>query len=184
MFLLKHVINDLIESSIRVFKDCTLRNGAIVASNSKKSYFPTDAKNYRFVWIRDASYICLAAKKLGIDLHTKFFEWCLKAEDWKETGLFYEKYHVIGKKALFNFQPDQTGTLLFAIKEIYDKKKTELDDLYELIKKTANGICESWEKDHFKFVIQDLWEERYCFPDYQENLTYSLAASLPEIAGA
>ena len=163
-------IDNLISSSIDVIRRCSLKNGAILASYSKDR----DTNNYRFVWPRDASYTLIAANILGIDIHENFFDWCQKAEGWEKTGLFYEKYHPSGKKARFNFQPDQTGTLLVALWDYYrDKKKINHE---KLITKSAQAICRVWDKDHFWLVTEDLWEERKCFPDYRENFTYSLAA--------
>lgn len=44
-----------------------------------------------------------------------------------------------------------------------------------LLNKSADALCRIWDKDHFKRITQDLWEERYCFPDLKDNFTYSLA---------
>jgi GH15 family glucan-1,4-alpha-glucosidase len=110
----------------------------------------------------------------------KFFNWCLKrAEGFKETGLFYEKYYVNGLKALGRFQPDQTGTLLYAIWHHYNYKGLEAALKFnDLIVKSANGLCDKWERDHFNIVTNDLWEERLTFPDLNENFSYSLAACI------
>ena len=160
----------LMKSSKKVIKDCALPNGAIVAANSSKSYFPKEAKNYRFVWPRDSLYTLKAASILDLDIHKKFFKWCMKAEGWNRTGLFYEKYHVNGKKALKHFQPDQTGSVLIAV---YDYCKGE--GFEKLVRKSADGLCKVWLKDHFTIVTQDLWEERLCFPDLKDDFVYSLA---------
>lgn len=169
-------IQSLINSSEKVIKDCSLKNGAIVAANSSKAYFPKEAKYYRFVWPRDAMYTGIAAKILGIKIQEKFFKWCMKAEDWNKTGLFYEKYFINGKKALYHFQPDQTGSVLIALFDYYKDNKKDCRKFEKLIKKSANGLCKIWYKDHFNLVTQDLWEERLSFPDLKENFTYSLAA--------
>jgi len=168
-------IAPLLEKSSEVIRDCCLRNGAIVAANSAKPYFPKEAKNYRFVWPRDAAYICMAADLLGMAVQERFFRWCATAQDFEETGLFYEKYHINGTKAGAHFQPDQTGTLLFAIHEHYQRREIP-DDILRLVMRAAHGLCAVWEKDHFTPVTQDVWEERLCFPDLKENFTYSLAA--------
>jgi len=172
---MKAQIKRLIKSSKIVIKDCSLKNGAIVAANSSKSYFPKEAKNYKFVWPRDAAYTCIAANILGIKIQEKFFKWCMKAESWRRTGLFYEKYYVNGKKALNHLQPDQTGSVLIALFDFYKNNKKDAKKFATLIKKSANGLCAIWGKDHFKKVTQDLWEERLCFPDLKENFSYSLA---------
>ena len=174
---MKKQILELLKISKDVIKDCSLPNGAIVAANSTKAYFPKGAKYYKFVWPRDAMYTCIAAKILGLNIQEKFFKWCMKAEGWKKTGLFYEKYFVNGKKALHHFQPDQTGSVLIALHNYYkNDKKNSSKKFKRLIIKSANSLCKVWNKDHFKLITQDLWEEKLCFPDLKENFTYSLAA--------
>lgn len=177
----KQKIEKLIRSSKEVILDSLLDNGAIVAANATKDYYPPTAKNYFYVWPRDASYACLAADIAGIgEIPEKFFEWCLqRAEGFKETGLFYEKYYVNGLKALGRFQPDQTGTLLYAIWHHHSYVNPSAALKFEdLIIKSANGLCDKWDRDHFDIVANDLWEERLAFPDLKENFTYSLAACI------
>ncbi len=168
-------IKSLVEASKKVLKDCALPNGALVAANSTKKYFPKGAKNYKYVWPRDGAYNCMAANILGVKVQEKFFKWLIKAEGWKKTGLFYEKYYVNGKKALHHLQPDQTGSVLMAVHDYYKDKKMP-PEIMKLVSHSAEGLCKIWQKDHFTVVTQDLWEERLCFPDYKENFTYSLAS--------
>lgn len=177
----KSKIENMISVSKEVIRDSLLDNGAIVAANATKDYYPPAAQNYFYVWPRDASYTCIAADIVGIeDIQEKFFNWCLKrAEGFKETGLFYKKYYVNGLKALGGFQPDQTGTLLYAIWHHYNYNNIEIDLKFEdLIIKSANGLCDIWEKDHFNMITNDIWEERLTFPDLKDNFTYSLAACI------
>lgn len=167
-------IQKLLRASKKVIKDCALTNGALVAANSRASYFPKEAKNYYYVWPRDGAYTCMAAKILGIKIQEPFFEWCMHAQGWPSTGLFYEKYYVNGKKALGNFQPDQTGSILCALHDYYQDKG--LDRRFEkLLIRSANALCQVWKKNHFNKITQDLWEEKYSFPDLKESFSYSLA---------
>ncbi|MBN2459839.1 hypothetical protein JXB28_06145 [Candidatus Woesearchaeota archaeon] len=166
---------ELLKTSKKVIRECSLPNGAIVAANSSKPYFPKQAKDYRFVWPRDAMYACIAAKIPGLKIQEKFFRWCMKAEGWSKTGLFYEKYYANGKKALRHFQPDQTGSILIAIHDYYKGNRKGCEEFRKLITKSANGLCKVWDHDHFGLVTQDLWEERLCFPDLKGNFTYSIA---------
>ncbi len=168
----------LIQASKKVILDCCLENGAIVAANSTKESYSKEAKNYFYVWPRDASYACMALDILGVEnIQEKFFDWLLeRAEGWKETGLFYEKYYANGLQALNRFQPDQTGAVLYAVSHHF-KKTGKIPDKYKkLVIKSADGICKNWKNDHFKLVTNDIWEERLCFPDLKENFTYSLAS--------
>lgn len=171
-------IKRLLLASRRVIRDCSLRNGAIVAANSKKTYFPKEAKNYRFVWPRDASYTCIAANLMGMrDIQEPFFNWCMRAEGWSETGLFYKNYHVNGKKRETSFQPDQNAGVLIALLDYFKDDVVDSKRFHTLISKTADGLSGVWDKNHFNVVTEDLWEERKCFPDLIESFTYSLAMS-------
>lgn len=176
------------QSTKEVMKDCTLENGAIVAANSTKKYYPATAKNYFYVWPRDAAYACLAADKMGNkDMQKNFFIWCLDyAEGFSETGLFYEKYYPNGLKALMNFQPDQTGTVLYAACNFCKTSSSkEIDDeIYKLIRTAANGICSVWNETCFTIRTADLWEERTCFPHLEENFSYTLAACIQGLRSA
>jgi GH15 family glucan-1,4-alpha-glucosidase len=171
-------IQKLTESSRQVILDCALENGALVAANCLKEYFPKEAKHYTYVWPRDASFTCVAADILGIEgIQEKFFDWCMnRAEGFLDTELFYENYFVNGLKVSGRFQPDQTGTVLWAAWHHFKNCKEGLSKHKKLIQKAANGICSKWNGDHFNDVTNDLWEERLAFPDIKENFTYSLAA--------
>jgi glucoamylase len=173
-------IKKLTEVTKDIIKDCVLENGGIIAANSIKNYYPTDAKNYFYVWPRDASFTCIVSDLLGINhVQEKFFNWCLnRAEGFKKDGVFYEKYYPNGLKAAGNFQPDQTGSVLFALWHHYKNDIDEALEFHNLIKIAADGICNVWEKDHFTLVTSDLWEERFCFPDLNENFSYSLCACI------
>jgi GH15 family glucan-1,4-alpha-glucosidase len=175
-------IQQIIETTKTVIQDCSLENGGIVAANSSKKYFPATAKNYFYVWPRDAAFACIAADMLGLaSIQENFFDWCMDhAEGFKTDGLFYEKYYPNGLKALPRFQPDQTGAVLFAIWHHLNwtqanNRTSRFDDIMMM---AANGICSVWEKDHFTRNTNDLWEERTCFPDLHENFSYSLASCI------
>ena len=166
---------ELVKVSRRVLSDCFLRNGAVVAGNSRKKYYPAQAKDYRFVWPRDAGYLLMAADILGLEFTDRFVNWCLKAEGVRETGLFFEKYHVSGRRAKHNFQPDQNGLLLIALHDLFMAGEELTDEAKKLTLLLADGLCRVWSDDCFSLVTQDLWEERHCFPDLKENFSYSLA---------
>ena len=173
-------IKKLIKSSKKVIIDCSLENGAIVAANSIDNDYPSQAKNYFYVWPRDASYACIAADVLGMEkIQDKFFKWVEKnVVSWKEDGIFYEKYYVNGLEAMGNFQPGQSGIFLYALWHHIKTKRKNIKEYKFLITNTANGICKNWDKNKFKGANQDLWEERFCFPDVAENFTYSLSACI------
>lgn len=177
---LKTKIERLLETSERVILDCALENGAIVAANCSKEYFPKEAAHYTYVWPRDASFTCVAADYLGIkNIQKKFFDWCTtRAEGFQSNGVFYEKYFVNGLKALARFQPDQTGSILWAVWHHFKDDLRDALEYKKFIRKAANGICKKWKEDHFTVVTNDLWEERLTFPDLKENFTYSMAACI------
>lgn len=177
---MKAKIRKLIESSKKVIQDCALENGAIVAANSSKKYFPKEAKYYGFVWPRDAAFSCIAADILGIKhVPEAFFDWCLtRAEGFRETGVFYQNYFVNGPKASGRFQPDQTGSVLWAVWHHFKEDLNKALQYKELLNLAAEGLCKRWNLDHFSEVTNDLWEERFTFPDLKDNFTYSLAACI------
>jgi glucoamylase len=173
-------IRHLVGMSRQVIADCALDNGAIVAANCFKEYFPKEAKDYMYVWPRDAAFTCVAADILEMrDMPSHFFEWCInRAEDFKECGCFYQNYHVNGSRASANFQPDQTGSLLWAIWHHLKGNPRKVLKYSQLMKLAAEGLCSKWKKNHFDETTNDLWEERFTFPDLEDNFTYSLAACI------
>ncbi len=186
IIIMKEKINRILEISKQVISDCCMENGGIVAANSTKGYFPVAAKDYFYVWPRDASFVCIASDIIGINnIQEGFFNWCSScAEGFNETGLFYEKYYPNGLKASFNFQPDQTGIFLHALVHYCKYNPIKINQFKNLTRLAANGICNTWAKDHFKVVTNDLWEERFCYPDLRENFTYSLAACIRGLRSA
>ena len=59
-------IKEFVNISRQVIEDSVQENGAIIAADSGKSVYPSVVQNYRYVWIRDASYTCMAADILGL----------------------------------------------------------------------------------------------------------------------
>ncbi|MDF0589771.1 glycoside hydrolase family 15 protein [Candidatus Methanocrinis natronophilus] len=173
-------IKNLLDISAEVIADGCLENGAIVAANAFKDYYPMEAKNYFYVWPRDCSYVSIASDILGLqNIQENIFNWCLKrAESFYDTGLFFGKYYVNGLKAHNGFQPDQTGSVLFALWHHYQDNLEDAMEFEDLIKKGAEGLARSWNGKCFDLVATDLWEERLAFPDLAENFTYSLAACI------
>jgi len=173
-------IRGMIEASIEVFGSCCLSNGAIVAANTDFFAYPKDAKPYRYVWPRDAAYVCVAADLLGVkDVQEPFFEWCLnRAQGVREEGLFKENYHTNGIPNIQTgfHQLDQTGSVLWAIHHHFGGKMPEDENSADLIKKLADGLCKIWSGDHFSIPCTDLWEERVAYPDLKQIHVYSLAA--------
>lgn len=169
------LMSRFVEVSRKVFSDCFLDNGALVAAPSHKEYYPLGAKDYFFVWPRDAFFVCRAARLVGLDLYEGFFDWCRQAEGFDKSGLFFEKYFVDGRKAREHFQPDQTASVLLALKDYCGDDKELINKYESFIKKCADGLCKFWQGDRFSLVSQDLWEERLCFPDMPEGFSYSVA---------
>lgn len=199
----KPSIKELIRVSKDVIEDSSLENGAIVAANSDKSIYPCTTQDYRRVWIRDASYICISADLLGLrDIPERFFDWCLnRAEGFRGTGFFHNAYNVNGTitgtlipptdpkmprkvrdryMCLIHhgtqFQPDQNGSLLIAIgHHVKHFGIRDLSKFEALIRKTASGISASWKDGKFVLPYFDLWEERCIYPAQKRYHTYSLA---------
>jgi glucoamylase len=205
-------VKELIQISKNVIEDSSLENGAIVAANSDKLTYPATTQDYRYVWIRDASYICISADILGLrDIPERFFDWCFnRAEGFKNTGLFLNAYNVNGTiagtlippaavkvpRTVKNryiyvihhgtqFQPDQNGSLLIAISHhIKHFGIRDLSRFEKLIQKTASGICDTWKNGRFALPYFDLWEERCIFPEQKRYHTYSLAMCIAGLRAA
>jgi glucoamylase len=199
----KAKLKKLIRTSKDVIEDSSLDNGAIVAANSDKPIYPPTVQDYRYVWVRDAAYVCIAADLLELkDIPERFFDWCLnRAEGFKTTGLFQNAYHVNGtiSGTLINpadaklprkakdkylhtthhgtqFQPDQNGSLLLTIDHhIKHFRINKLSEFKPLIEKTAAGLSNSWKDGRFILPHFDLWEERCILPTQRRYHTYSLA---------
>ena len=173
-------IRKTIQISKRVLVDCALENGAIVAANTEKDYYPRQAKNYHYVWTRDASYICIGAKIIGINnIQIPFFNWLEKRpEDFKKESKLFMRYSTNGRKEGNQFQPDQAGTVLWAILEIFDKNPQKASGYEILIRRLADGLTDDWKEKYFFTNTVDLWEEgeRKTSTKIENNFTYSLAA--------
>jgi len=173
-------IKKLISKSKVIFKDNTLENGAIIAANPDKTYYPREAKDYHYVWPRDAGYICIAAKLAGIkDIQEPYFKWLIeRPEDFEKEGLLFGDYSSNGRLRNRQFQPDQAGTTLWNIYEFYkeDLKQAKKHEL--LIRRLADGLTNDWKGKYFFHNTVDLWEEgnRKTSTRIENNHTYSLAA--------
>ena len=173
-------IQRFVEVSKQVISDCALENGAIVAANCFKEYFPKEAKDYMYVWPRDASFTCVSADILQMEkIQERFFDWCInRAEGFRDGSCLYQNYSVNGLRTSINFQPDQTGSLLWAIWHHFKGEPKRALKHERLIKLAADGLCNKWKGKHFDDTTNDLWEERFTFADLEDNFTYSLAACI------
>ncbi|GMR19375.1 MAG: hypothetical protein BMS9Abin34_512 [Patescibacteria group bacterium] len=179
----KRKVHELVDATREVFHDCLLPNGCLIAAPAHMPYYPTRAKSYLFCWPgRDLGFSATAGLYIGVDVFEEVLAWIWeRAEDyqtslseWKE-GLLFRSYHPNGRMKETHFQPDQTGTLLWAIYE-YSKSNKPPPLAEKLIKKSAKGLAGVWDGNQFKLFVEDPWEERIAHPRFKNNLTYSLAA--------
>ncbi len=168
----------LLSMSLDVIRDCVVANGAVVAANSDRPDYPRPVQNYRYVWPRDAAFMCVAARRAGLrDFQEGFFCWLLhRAEGLRNSGLLFQNYHVNGPKRWLGLQIDQNGSILWAIEDFYAGDYPA--DIRDLVKCLADGILSVWGKGFFSTLTQDLWEERYAYPELEQFHTYSLAACI------
>src|SRR4030042_2417002 len=198
----KSKIEKIIEASKLVLNDVALPNGAIVAANTDHEYYPRTAKDYRFVWPRDAAYICVALDylenanereyergkippnpsllKRGIEgIQERYFDWLNeRPEDFKKEGLLFQHYSTNGRKQGHQFQPDQMGTTLWAIWHHFQGNLSGAYKYEALIRRLSDGICSQWKGAYFFKNTSDLWEEgkRRTSTKIENNFTYTLAA--------
>ncbi|RJR30637.1 glycoside hydrolase family 15 protein [Candidatus Parcubacteria bacterium] len=176
----KEKIKNLINKSKQILNDNALDNGAISAANPDKDYYPREAKDYHYIWPRDASYICVAANLAGIkNIQEPFFDWLTKRpEDFEKEGLLFGSYSTNGRLHNNQFQPDQAGSILWAIYDFYkdDLNRAKKQEL--LIRRIADGLTNDWKGKYFFHNTVDLWEEgeRKTSTKIGNNHTYSLAA--------
>ena len=73
-------------------------------------------------------------------------------------------------------QIDQNGSVLWAIEDFY--KGDYPEKIRHIVKRLADGILSVWSNGRFSTLTQDLWEERYAYPELKQFHTYSLAACI------
>ncbi len=178
-------INNLVNKSKEILRDCFLPNGCLVAAPSFMPYYPKEAKSYLSSWPgRDTGFSLTAGLILGKDYFPEVLTWLWeRAENFQSApfhlnyseGLILRSYYPNGRIREGSFQPDQNGTLLWAISE-YSKNK-KLSPLTEKVaEKLAGGLVKHWQASYFSIPTEDLWEERIAHPNFKTNFTYSLAA--------
>jgi GH15 family glucan-1,4-alpha-glucosidase len=168
-------VDALVASSLRVFEDCLLPNGCIVAAPSQMPYYPRQAKSYAYVWPgRDSGFIIAGMQALGRDVRGPLLRWLVeRAEGFVETGLIYEEYHPSGSRRGPEWQPDQAGTLLWTL----CRAPRPTDALeQQVVQLTADGLTRRWMGAGFDTRYRDLWERRFASPAHSSSFTYSVAA--------
>lgn len=171
-------VEELIESSRKVIRDSQVENGAIVAANTDKDYYPNNVANYRFVWPRDAAFTIYAEKTLGMEkMEQKFIKWLHnRAEGFSDSGLIFHRYATNGPRDTdfgHQYQPDQAAALLWSILETNPDLNQVQSDTVHLL---ADGLWSQWHNKSFAQNTHDLWEERTAHHDKNENFSYTLAA--------
>ncbi|MEM5879165.1 MAG: hypothetical protein QXU74_01595 [Candidatus Aenigmatarchaeota archaeon] len=199
-------LRKILRKSKEVFKNCSFKNGAIIAADVFDQDYPRNVKWYGYVWPRDASFVCYACDLLGLhEIPRKFFNWCWDyAESLKENGVFLaHKYYPNGRVAgdsdneirtwtneikklsekyrklkwfYIQTQYDHSGLVLWAIHE--HSKFEDVSEFKEMIEKIANGICNHWKRCCFKLPSHDLWEERVAYPNLKQVHTFTLATCI------
>lgn len=174
-------IHTLLKTSRDVLADVVLENGAIVAANTDKPYYPREASDYRYVWPRDASFVSVAGKRLGLAIQEPFFRWLEeKPEDFKKDRLLYANYATNGRVGSFGhiFEPDQMGTVLWALADHFSEDHGRARAFEPLIRRLADGLTAIWNHTYFVPNTVDLWEDvsRKTSTRMNNNFTYSLAA--------
>ena len=174
-------IKKLIALSKKVIKDVALENGAIVAANIDKPYYSREAANYRWVWPRDAAFICVAADILKIPIQKPFFNWLdNRPQDFKKYKCLYANYATNGRFGSMGnaFQADQMGTVLWAIYFHYKNNLKLALKFKDLIQRLSDGLCSNWGGKFFIPNTVDVWEEnrRQTSTRIENNHTYTLAA--------
>jgi GH15 family glucan-1,4-alpha-glucosidase len=169
-------IAELITLSESVYDACLLPNGCLVAAPSHLPIFPASAKSYLYCWPgRDLGFALVAMEALGRDVRAPLLSWLWdRAEEFQSTGLIYEEYHPNGPRRGAEWQPDQAGTLLWALCQA-----PHTDDVLEanVVRVLADGLANMWDGQLFVMRHRDLWERRFASPRHGSNFSYTLAAT-------
>jgi len=169
-------IVELIALSESVYDACLLPNGCLVAAPSHLPIYPASAKSYLYCWPgRDLGFALVAMEALGRDVRATLLRWLWeRAEDFQLSGLIYEEYHPNGPRRGAEWQPDQAGTLLWAL-----CKAPHTDDVTEVnvVRVLADGLANMWDGKLFVMRHRDLWERRFASPRHGSNFGYTLAAT-------
>ncbi|HVX29544.1 MAG TPA: glycoside hydrolase family 15 protein [Nitrolancea sp.] len=169
-------INDLIALSESVYDACLLPNGCLVAAPSHLPIYPASAKSYLYCWPgRDLGFALVAMEALGREVREPLLRWIWeRAEEFQSTGLIYEEYHPNGPRRGPEWQPDQAGTLLWAL-----CRAPRTDDVVEVnvVRVLADGLANMWDGKLFVLRHRDLWERRFASPRHGSNFSYTLAAT-------
>ncbi len=174
-------IQALLRASREIIGDAALENGAIVAANTDKPYYPREAANYRYVWPRDACFSAVAGEKLGLTVAWRLFRWLTeKPEDFRKDRLLFSNYSTNGRIGSMGraFQPDQMGTVLWAIHAFVGGSRERALPFKELIERLCDGLLATWNKTYFLPNTVDVWEDafRQTSSRVENNFTYSIAA--------
>lgn len=174
-------IHGLLKTSREVLSDVALENGAVVAANTDKPYYPREASDYRYVWPRDAAFVCAAADRLGLNITEPYLRWLdEKPEDFRKDRLLYSNYATNGRIGSLGhtFEPDQMGATLWLIRQHFKEAPERARSFEALIRRLADGLTAVWNHRFFIPNTVDLWEDvsRKTSSRIENNFTYSLAA--------
>ncbi|MBX6343219.1 MAG: hypothetical protein IRY97_12225, partial [Thermomicrobiaceae bacterium] len=134
----------LVDVTLRVYDACALPNGCLVAAPSHLPIYPRQAKSYLYCWPgRDSGFAIAGMEALGRDPRPPLLEWLWeRAEGFQETGLIFEEYHPNGPRRGPEWQPDQAGTLLWALCRA---PRRDLPREAEVVAKLAEGLVAMWD---------------------------------------
>ena len=167
-------IRRLITTSIEVYEACLLPNGCLVAAPAHLPIYPPQAKSYFYCWPgRDLGFAIAGMETLGYLVREPLLDWIWKrAEGFQHTGLIFEDYHPNGPRRGPEWQPDQAGTLLWAL------CRAPRDDEREraVVSRLAEGLVTMWDGTNFRQRYRDLWERRFASPRHDSCFPYTLAA--------
>lgn len=193
-------IAQFVQTSRRVFRDCVLPNGAIIAARPDLPAYPSTVQDYGFVWVRDAAFVCVAAHLAGIhDIQEPFFRWVWeRAEGVQRSGMIVSMYYPNGLRAgiltegrrvvhpdrnLFaqivhlrsEVQFDMHGLLLWAIADHQRRTGQRSSTTRKLAQAVADATVAAWNGRHFRVANWDIWEKFVARPERRENFSWSLA---------
>lgn len=168
-------VSRLATASQGVFDSCLLPNGCLVVAPAHHPAYPSQARGDLFCYPgREVGFAIAGMEALGRAVRQPLLRWIWeRADGFQDSGILFEDYQVNGVRRGREWQPDQAGTLLWALCRAPDS----WDQLEAtVVHKLASGLVGLWDGRAFRARYRDLWGERFADPAVGSQLTYSLAA--------
>ncbi len=135
----------LVGTTTRVYADCLLPNGALVAAPAHLPFYPATARDTMHCRPGlDASFAILGMATLGRDVRTPLLRWLVdRAAGFGDDGLLYRRYHLYGPSS--DSTPDLLGTALLLYAVCHDQLGTMSPLAERASRSLASALAVGWD---------------------------------------